>query len=79
MNSAKRSERTIFDMTTEDDDLTVYAAMIQEAHRRGGALCVFNSKELRGVDETDVEDEMCSAGNVLIDLRATEPADEDEE
>ena len=60
-------------------DLGTFVEMIKEVHRRGGAICIFTHKELRGVDETDVEDEMCSAGNVLIDLRATEPAAEDDD
>ena len=57
----------VYDKTTSD--LDTFVEMIKEVHRRGGAICIFTCEELRGVDETDVEDEMCSAGNVLIDLR----------
>ena|SRR5579859_2314567 len=45
---------------------------------RGFAVALFNEVEMRGADQEDIEGAMITAGNLSIEMNATEPAPDDE-
>ena len=52
----------------EGTDSDVFARIIDEVHKRGGAVAIFTREELGVLDAEDVEDAMITAGNERIDL-----------